>query len=132
MALTILQHLQVLNPAYSTDPDVNLVIEAAQERVNVKWYGLKSNQAVALMTAHMMATRPTGLRQYGEGGAITSKSEGDLSIGFATPTVSSGDADLSQSVYGLRLISLRRGCGPFMGVAAGPAVLPPIIGGFNE
>lgn len=132
-ARTIEQYLAALAPAMAADPDSSAVfIDMAKERTDREFYGHKYNQAVALLAAHIWyllgpgsATAPgSGNASGGSTGAINSKREGDLAVGYGSGAVSFqgpslGDADLSQTRWGLMLIALRKGCRPFMGVIGG-------------
>jgi hypothetical protein len=134
-SLTIEQYLQAVAPTVAADPSVSVYIQMAEERTNKEFYGQKTNQAIALLAAHiafLFTAVPnshgagSGSGEGGSTGSITSKREGDLSVSFGSGAVSSasigvGDADLAQTRWGLMLLALRKGCKPFMGVLNGGA-----------
>lgn len=126
--LSIDQYLSAVAPALATDENKAVYIEMAKERTDRAFYGVKYNHAVALMAAHIAFLLGAGTLGAGSGnaeggstGSITSKREGDLSVSYGAGAVSAssgnlGDAELSQTRWGLMLISLRKGCKPFFGV----------------
>ena len=125
---TVEQYIQAVAPALLQDPSLDVYVEMAKERTDRAFYGVKYNHAVALMAAHIAFLLGAGTLGAGSGnaeggsvGSIASKREGDLSVSFGSCAVASaiknaGDADLSQTRWGLMLISLRKGCKPFFGV----------------
>lgn len=82
------------------------------------FYGANADRAVALRAAHMLSLDKSVLRTNGETGAISSKKEGDLSIGFVAGA-GQGINDLDQTHYGKQLKGLRKGSGSFIGVSGG-------------
>ena len=126
--VSVEQSIQAATPALLQDPSLNVFIEMAKERTDREFYGVKYNHAVALMAAHIAFLLGSGTLGAGSGnaeggstGSITSKREGDLSVSYGSGAVSAssgnlGDAELSQTRWGLMLISLRKGCKPFFGV----------------
>lgn len=129
--LTIEQYIQAVAPALLQDPSLNVFIEMAKERTDREFYGVKYNHAVALMAAHIAFLLGAGTLGAGSGnaeggstGSISSKREGDLSVSYSSPAATLAmkgvvDAELSQTRWGLMLISLRKGCKPFFGVCGG-------------
>ena len=129
--LTVEQYIQAVAPALMQDPSLDVYVEMAKERTDRGFYGVKYNHAVALMAAHIAFLLGAGTLGAGSGnaeggstGSITSKREGDLSVSYGAGAVSAsagnlGDAELSQTRWGLMLISLRKGCKPFFGVCGG-------------
>lgn len=131
-ALTIDQYIAALAPGLAADPGCSVFVEMATERTQKDFYGHKYNQAVALLAAHIWyllgagsANNPgSGNASGGSTGAIVSKREGDLSVGYGSGAVAAtavkvGDTDLAQTRWGLMLLALRKGCKPFMGVCSG-------------
>ena len=126
--LSIEQYIQAVAPALLQDPSLDVFIEMAKERTDRGFYGVKYNHAVALMAAHIAFLLGAGTLGAGSGnaeggstGSITSKREGDLSVSYGAGAVSAsagnlGDAELSQTRWGLMLLALRKGCKPFFGV----------------
>jgi len=105
-------------PQYATDPGKDDFIIVARTRVTTCFYGStpKSEQAVALIAAHLMTLAKT--RPSGEAGNLQSKREGDLSASYFN-TEDAGADDLGMTKYGKQLMGLRRGSGPFIGVTGG-------------
>lgn len=134
--LTIDQYLTAIAPALSADANKSVYIEMATERTNKCFYGIKTNQAIALLAAHIAFLlnaangsmgAGSGSGEAGSTGTITSKREGDLAVGYGSGAVTVGngdvtDAELAQTRYGLMLLALRKGCKPFMGVLNGSKV----------
>lgn len=112
--------LDIIAPQFKDDTDKASFISLARGQTSSCFYGTKTEQAVALRTAHMMALRDIAEAQASLGGAgeIASKREGDLAISFHKSSANgeSKDADLNLTSYGKQLIGLRAGSGPFMGV----------------
>ena len=130
---TIDQYILAIAPALAADANKDVFVEMAVERTNKCFYGIKYNQAVALLAAHIaFLLNPTagsmgagsGSSEAGATGTITSKREGDLAVSYGSGAVSVGngdvtDAELAQTRFGLMLLALRKGCKPFMGVLGG-------------
>lgn len=110
--------LSRIAPQYDSTPDRNGFISDAESMTNRCWYGVNADRAVALMAAHMIALNTSLIRQNGETGAISSKKEGDLAIGFVAGA-GQGINDLDQTHYGKQLKHLRAGGGAFLGVTGG-------------
>jgi len=131
--LSVQEYLQAVAPTVAADASVAVYIQMAEERTNKEFYGHKTNQAIALLAAHiafLFTAVPnshgagSGSTEGGSTGSITSKREGDLSVSYGSGAVSAsagnlGDAELSQTRWGLMLISLRKSCKPFFGVCGG-------------
>lgn len=128
--MTATEYIAAIAPALSSDPGLPVFLEMARERTSIKFYGPKYEQAVALLAAHTWflvgSSSPSGgAAEAGSTGAVSSKREGDLQVSYTTPAATLAmkggvDAELSQTRYGLQLLALRKGCGPFIGVAGEP------------
>lgn len=134
VALSVEQYLRALAPQCIADGGYGVFINMAEQRTNRQFYGLKANQAVALLAAHIWFLLGSGNGGAGSGnleggatGSIASKREGDLAIGYGSGAVSGSsspsDAELSLTRWGLMLLNLRKGCQPFIGVC-GEGVCP--------
>lgn len=110
--------LSVIAPQFDTVTNRSEYLVMAEEQTNRCWYGTNADTAVALMAAHMMALNTSNLRMNGETGAISSKKEGDLAIGFVAGA-GQGIGDLDQTHYGKQLQRLTKGGGFFVGVTGG-------------
>lgn len=126
MALTATQILDAIAPAFKTHPDKAVFLEMATESLSASWWGSRYPRAVALLAAHQL-TLTTRMGGTGEAGPISSKSQGSLSVSFGSVGGSSADADLSQTSFGLQLIALRKGQGPFIGVTGQANTLPAVM-----
>lgn len=133
-ALSVEQYLRALAPQCVADGGYEVFINMAEQRTNRPFYGLKANQAVALLAAHIWFLLGSGNGGAGSGsaeggvtGSIASKREGDLAIGYgsgaASGAASPDEAELALTRWGLMLLNLRKGCKPFMGVC-GEGVCP--------
>ena len=110
MALSALQYLTLRAPALAENANVSLYIAAAREDLNPCYFGASIEKAVALLAAHTMTLSLDPLRAGGTGGAVTSKSEGALSIGFSSGSMAG--TDWGQTSYGLELSRLMSMGGP--------------------
>ena len=129
--LTVEQYIQAVAPALMQDPSLDVFIEMAKERTDRAFYGVKYNHAVALMAAHIAFLLGAGTLGAGSGnaeggstGSLSSKREGELSVSYSSPAATLAmkgvvESELSQTRWGLMLISLRKGCKPFFGVCGG-------------
>lgn len=133
-AAPVEQYLRALAPQCVADGGYEVFINMAEQRTNRPFYGLKANQAVALLAAHIWFLLGSGNGGAGSGsveggvtGSIASKREGDLAIGYgsgaASGATSPDEAELALTRWGLMLLNLRKGCKPFMGVC-GEGVCP--------
>lgn len=110
MALTASQILSAIAPQFDTNPNRAVFLEMAAMQTSVSFFGsTKYERAVALRAAHEMMLAAT--RLLGETGSISSKSEGQLSVGFsgAGRTAPKGLESLLQTACGLELIDLIEG-----------------------
>ena len=112
MALSALQYLTLRAPALAENANVGLYIAAAREDLNPCYFGASYEKAVGMLAAHTMTLSLDPLRAGGTGGAVTSKSEGSLSIGFSSGSVAG--TDWGQTSYGLELTRLLAMGGPSM------------------
>jgi hypothetical protein len=117
MALTTDQIFDAIAPQLATNPAKAVYLELAEERTAQSLFGAKRTHAIALRAAHMMTLyiSQSGIRGMGEAGPITSKSEGSLSVAFGSVSAGSNDdAGLSQTSYGVELLSLIKASSPFI------------------
>lgn len=105
--MTASEYFDLYCQQYKDDPRKDSLLVSAEERLNKCYYGKNYNLAVGLLACHditLIETRP-----YGETGAIGSKKEGDLSIGYSNSTITADSKPyLSQTIYGIQLLGLRR------------------------
>lgn len=122
-ALSVEQYLRAFAPQCIADGGYEVFINMAEQRTNRCFYGIKANQAVALLAAHIWFLLGSGNGGAGSGnaeggvtGSIVSKREGDLAIGYGSGALSPDDAELALTRWGIMLLNLRKGCKPFIGV----------------
>jgi len=110
--------LSVIAPQFDDVSGRDEYLSMAENQTNRCWYGVNADRAVALRAAHMMALDKSLARTNGETGAISSKKEGDLAIGFVAGA-GKGIFDLDQTHYGKQLQGLSAGSGMYIGVTGG-------------
>lgn len=106
----------VICPVYKLDPDKATFISMAASRTSLTLFGTNYGLAVALRAAHMMTL--TRNRTTGEGGAIASKSEGELSVSYMSGT-SKKITELSMTHYGQQLEQMIAESTVMLGVTGG-------------
>jgi hypothetical protein len=107
--------ISAICPKLSAASTLSIFIELATDLTSVKYFKANFNMAVALRAAHMFTLSQ---RNLGEGGSITNKAEGKLSMGFSASKteMTATDNDLDQTGYGRQLKSLIAGQFPAIGV----------------
>jgi hypothetical protein len=95
--------IPVIAPEFACK-DATQAIEIAEIQIAEGLCGKRRPLLVAYLAAHIMAL---GKRSAGAGGAVTSLSEGSLSIGFGSTGVM---GSLGQTSYGIEYDRLSRGC----------------------
>lgn len=111
MALSADIRLSLLAPSFAAHPLKASYLEMAEElTAPASTRGLSETQraqAVALRAAHLMTLAlDAAYENGGGGGAVASKSEGGLSLSYASSPAASRDADLSQTTFGRQLLEL--------------------------
>lgn len=107
----------VICPVYKLDPDKATFISMAASRTSLTLFGTNYGLAVALRAAHMMTLART--RIQGDGGAINSRREGDLSIGYSTGSRNKEPTELSFTHYGQQLEQMIAESTVMLGVTGG-------------
>lgn len=110
--------LSVVAPQFNSTPQRDAYLRLSENQTSRCFFGVNADLAVALRAAHMISLNTSLLRANGETGAISSKKEGDLSIGFVAGA-GQGIYDLDQTHYGKQLKGLRKGTNSFIGVTGG-------------
>jgi hypothetical protein len=109
MAYTPSQILVAICPALAADAvALPIFLELSIQKTDSGFFGADYAQAVALRAAHMYTMSRPGR----EGGAVTSKTEGRLSMSFAAPAGAAAGSNLALSSYGQELRGLIRLHGP--------------------
>ena len=108
--MTAEQILDLIAPQFIDDPNKLSFLTLACNRTSQAAFRTNYAQAIALRAAHMMTlAQPKNRNSAGAGGSISSMSEGDLSISFATNPNNAKYPDLNSTAYGRQLIELISG-----------------------
>ena len=103
MALTVKEIIIVRRPGTVIDDQVNGLIELAQQMTNVTAFGTRYSHAIALLVCHWLEM---GSRMD-KAGAISSLSEGQLSISYANAAGDKFEGGLNSTAYGQEYLGLR-------------------------
>lgn len=105
-------------PEFSAEDDsvFDFFIPEAANYINRTVWGVKSNYAHALFTAHLMKSRGGATGGAAPGGPIASERVGDIATTYATTPVVGGS--LGTTSYGIQFEQLRR-----------TIITSPIVGG---
>lgn len=124
--MTVNEILEAINPGLYSDVNRDTYIELATNQTDRCFFGVNYNMAIALRASHMyiLANRPNG-----ETGQISSKKEGDLSVGFSTSKSSGASDDLSQTNHGMQLLTLIKQGLPAVSVTNDNIVNATCVGG---
>lgn len=100
---TVDQILDAIAPQFiGTDKTVQ--IEIATGMTSSSYFGAQRNYAIALRVAHNLTIASSAAG--GGAGAVSSKSEGELSISYDTGTNVYGTSNLNATGYGRQLLDL--------------------------
>ena len=116
MALTPEERTELvsyLDDNVAQSPRLEALIKGAELRVSRCYFGKAYVYALSLMVMHKATLQ--GMAAEGVAGPVTSKREGDLSIGYGAGG-SSGNNDLSNSVFGQEYLELLEQYSPRPGV----------------
>lgn len=105
-----------LESKVAEDPRIEAWILGAELRVGRCYFGKAYVYALSLMVNHKAALAE--MAENGVAGPVTSKREGDLSVGFAQGA-SSGNNDLSNTVFGQEYLELLEQYSPRPGITGG-------------
>lgn len=109
--MTPLSILMARAPCYQDSAQIRALIAIADSQISPTDFGAQRNNAVALLSLHMLALQERG--KAAAGGAITSETEGGLSRSYAAPPSGQGFSDwYALTSYGQEFIALRRGSFP--------------------
>ena len=92
--------------ANETNPRINFFIGMAERRVNKTVFGDKADDAVCLMTAHLLTLGSRG----GQGGTVTSEKVGDLSRSYSSASKGDDSNSLDSTSYGQMFNDLMQSC----------------------
>lgn len=116
MALTPEERTELvsyLDDKVAQSPRLEALIKGAELRVGRHYFGKAYVYALSLMVMHKASM--LDMAKEGVAGPVTSKREGDLSIGYGAGG-SSGNNDLSNSVFGQEYLELLEQYSPRPGV----------------
>ena len=119
MALTPEERTELvsyLTEDVAESPRLEALIRGAELRVGRCYFGKAYVYALSLMVMHKAAL--LGMAAEGVAGPVTSKREGDLSIGYGSGG-SSGNNDLANTVFGQEYLELLEQYSPRPGVTGG-------------
>lgn len=119
MALTPAERTELLgylSDEVAQSPRLEALIKGAELRVGRCYFGEAYVYALSLMVMHKAFLQ--GMAAEGVSGPVTSKREGDLSIGYGSGG-SSGNNDLANSVFGQEYLELLEQYSPRPGVTGG-------------
>jgi hypothetical protein len=100
--------LAAIAPELANDPNKAAHINLADGQTG-SVYGDQRDHAVALLAAHTLTLANRGKSVGGVAGAVSSLSEGQLSVGFSGSS-DAGKGSLGSTSYGEELLRLRRQC----------------------
>lgn len=88
---------------------IDLFIEDAKMEISERRWARLYPRGVLALTAHLLRLNQLATRTKGESiKNATSKSAGELSVGYAAPTVTGTDADYQLTAYGQEYLRLRK------------------------
>lgn len=112
-------YVSAIAPKFGSDARVDVFVEMSDSCVDRNYFGDMYWQAVAYLTCHRMELAARG---GDASGAVTSRREGDISVGYAAPD---GESEYLLTSYGRMYLEIERrkspgfllsgGCGPIMG-----------------
>lgn len=82
-------------------------LEDAEPMIDLAVYRARAELAHAYYAAHLLALRYPSLLG-GESGVVTSKSAGEVSVGYAAPVLTGDETDVARTYYGRQYAELRR------------------------
>jgi hypothetical protein len=120
MALTVDEYISAFYPKLSLSPSYYVYVESATDLVDPGVFGKHTNRAIALRACHDFYLDTD--RKGQDGGAITGKSDGRISLRFFNKAEKASASGLELSIYGLRLRALTRSLG--LGASIGNPDIP--------
>ena len=106
-----------LEDSVANSPRLDAMIRGAELRVGRQYFGKAYVYALSLMVMHKATL--LDMAKEGVAGPVTSKREGDLSVGYSTGGSSGGNNDLSNTVFGQECLELLEQYSPRPGVTGG-------------
>ena len=118
--------LHFMPPELSAKGRARVWLEMAQLRVSRCYFGDAYPLALSYLASHMGTLEDRG--DGGEVGSVTSKSEGNISIGYSAAGGGTND-DLLQTIYGRAYLELLHSKRPVPGITGSFASGYPLHGG---
>jgi len=116
-SLPVDTYIQTMCPRLFNDPGRAVYVELATDRTSQEYFGdLLYNYAIALRAMHDFTIDKT--RTRGDGGFITDKTEGRLTMRFLHNMNRNSKSTLLMTSYGQKLHELIRARGPIIGTAS--------------
>lgn len=86
---------------------VNSIISLAINRVNETRWGVKYNEGVAWLSAHLLKRRSISTTMGNTSGIITKEKLADQEITYGNITASSSDSFYTSTIYGQEFLNLK-------------------------
>ena len=109
--------LSYLEDAVANSPRLEALIKGAELRVGRQYFGKAYVYALSLMVMHKATL--LDMAKDGVAGPVTSKREGDLSVGYSSGGSSGENNDLANTVFGQEYLELLEQYSPRPGVTGG-------------
>ena len=106
-----------LESKVAEDPRIEAWIRGAELRVGRQYFGKAYVYALSLMVMHKATL--LDMAKDGVAGPVTSKREGDLSVGYSSGGSSGENNDLANTVFGQEYLELLEQYSPRPGVTGG-------------
>lgn len=106
--MTAVQIIQTICPKLADSPSLSQFVQIAKESLDSRFFGNQYQQAIAYKACHLfeLTGDENSVHNLGGGsGAVTSYSEGGISIGFAG---NSDNNELNSTKYGKMLLALMK------------------------
>lgn len=106
--MSVGEYIAALAPTYAGDSRIGIFTTIATQQTSRTHFGANYELAVALRVCHMIARNPAAAP--GAAGAVTGKSEGELSESYqVSPYLQRKYGDLCSTPYGSQLADLIEG-----------------------
>ena len=103
--MTAVQIIQTICPKLADSPSLSQFVQIAEESLDSRFFGKLFQQAVAYKACHLfeLTGDKESVHNFGGSGAVTSYSEGGISVAFAS---GSDNNELNSTKYGKMLLAL--------------------------
>lgn len=110
-------YVSAIAPKFGSEASLDVFVEMADSCVDRGFFGDMYWQAVAYLTCHRMELAARG---GDASGAVTSRREGDISVGYAAP---GGDSEYLLTSYGRMYLEIERRKSPGFLLTGGCATI---------